>query len=285
MSVLYKRKLASGGALRLTIACVFLLCASLSALSHADTRSVEGFDVDTVVLRSSDELRITQGDANRLLVKGSSRYLDLQPFYVRGKTLTLGLSKDGKRSRGLQFLLEISSLRSVTLQGSGDIWIDPLTVDDLEANVAGSGTIHLYEINAKDLYLQVGGSGGIQLAGASVEELDVEVAGSGGIDLGKLTVTRMAVGLAGSGEVKAARESSAGMVESLDLSIAGSGEVNLSELPVRTAEVAIVGSGDAYLNVEEKLDVSVMGSGDVKYWGDPVVDEQSIGSGGVRRQD
>ncbi|MEM0954332.1 MAG: DUF2807 domain-containing protein [Pseudomonadota bacterium] len=286
MTALVRQKLAPGGALRLTIACVFLVCAGIAAVAQADTRAVEGFDVDEVVLRGSSELKIVYGDRNRLLVKGSERSLDLEPFYVRGESLRLGRSSSGKSVSSVQYLLEVDALERIVLKGSGDIWVDPFEQDGrLEVSVEGSGAIRMHSIKTERLIVSVAGSGSIQLASVEAEELGVEMAGSGDVDLGKVLAQRVVVELAGSGDVTAARESREGRVDRIDISIAGSGDVDLADLVARRIEVNILGSGDVRVHAEEALDGNIMGSGDVYYLGDPVVDESSMGSGGISRLD
>ncbi|MEE4660063.1 MAG: DUF2807 domain-containing protein [Halieaceae bacterium] len=285
MSTLTRRKLAPGGALRLVIACLFLLCAGLSALSHADTRAVEGFTVDEVVLRGSSELKIVAGDRNRLLVKGDTDELDMAPFYVRGESLWLGRSTAGATANDVQYLLEVDRLERIVLKGSGDIWVDPVEVDSLEVSVEGSGAIYMHDVKASRLDVTVAGSGTLQLARAQAATLSVELAGSGDIDLGKLIVQRMVVELAGSGDITAAAESQDGRVDSIDVSVAGSGEVDLADLVARVVEVNILGSGDVSVHAEAQLTGNIMGSGDVLYRGNPEVDANTMGSGEVSRLD
>ncbi len=266
---------------RLGIALLFLACAGLSALAHADTRSVEGFDVNRVVLRGSDELKVTLGDANRLLVKGDSDDLDREPFYVRGSTLKLGYTDSGRKVRNVKYLLEVEDLDQIVLQGSGDIWVDPIETNRLSVSVDGSGVIRLHSVKADELEVSVAGSGIIQLASSEVNDIEVELAGSGDIDLGKITARRMNVDMAGSGDIVGTSESEEGMVEVLDISVAGSGDIDLSSLPASQVEVDILGSGDVSVWAVEFLDVNILGSGDVLYRGDPKVDRSTLGSGDV----
>lgn len=266
---------------RLGIALLFLACAGLSALAHADTRSVEGFDIDRVVLRGSDELKITFGGANRLLVKGDTDDLDRQPFYVRGSTLKLGYTESGRKVRNVKYLLEVDDLKQILLQGSGDIWVDPIDTEKLSVSVDGSGVIRLHSVRANDLEISVAGSGTIQLASSDVEDIDVELAGSGDIDLGRITARRMNVDMAGSGDIVGTRESEDGMVEELDISVAGSGDIDLSSLPAGSVDIDILGSGDVSVWAVDFLDVNILGSGDVHYRGDPKVDRSTLGSGDV----
>jgi hypothetical protein len=267
---------------RLCIAIVFVLAAGLSALAQADTRSVEGFDIHAVILRGSDELKIKWADDNRLLVKGDQDDLDRNPFYVRGKTLYLGYTESGKSVRGIKYLLETNTLRSIKLQGSGTIWMAPLETGELEVVLEGSGDIRLHKVSADELELTLAGSGNIQLAEARVRELAIDMAGSGGIDLGAVESEDLSVDLSGSGDVLA---SEAGSTNRLDIGLAGSGDIDLRKIRSRRADVGIAGSGDVFLWVEELLDAGIIGSGDVHYRGEPKVDASTMGSGEVSRID
>lgn len=276
--------LAGSGGLRFAIAVVFLACAGLSALAHADTRSVEGFDIDRVILRGSDELKISFGDSNRLLVKGDEEDLDKQPFYVRGRTLVLGYTDKGRKVRGVKYLLEVEQLEYIELQGSGTIWVEPLETDELSVALEGSGGIRLHSVQADELEVSLAGSGNIQLAESNTRKLDVELAGSGDIDLGRITAERMNIDLAGSGDILGTAESEEGRVEELDIGVAGSGDVDLSSLPARRVDVGIAGSGDVKVWAVDALDVGIIGSGDLEYRGDPgSIDTSTMGSGSVER--
>lgn len=281
-----RKGIRAGSSNRLIIAVVFLACAGLSALAHAETRAVEGFDIDRVILRGSDELKISFGDANRLLVKGDENDLDKEPFYVRGRTLVLGYTDNGRKVRGIKYLLEVERLEHIELQGSGAIWVEPMETDDVGVALEGSGAIRLHAVKAEELELSLAGSGNIQLAESATEKLQVELAGSGDIDLGKISAKRMGVEVGGSGDITGTSESEEGMVEELDIALAGSGDIELSNLPARKVEIGIAGSGDVSVWAAESLDVSIVGSGDVLYRGDPgEIDTSTMGSGSVERMD
>jgi hypothetical protein len=279
-----KRGLAyRGGAARVSIAIIFMLAAVVSAVAHADTRSVEGFEIDTVILRGSDELKISWGDANRLLVKGSSDNLDREPFYVSGRTLYLGYTDGGRRVRNVKYLLEVDSLEQIELQGSGNIWVEPLETDRLKVAVEGSGGIRMHSVTVSDeLELSLAGSGDIQLAEGRADRLEVELAGSGDIDLGSINAQRIDVDMSGSGDILAKGD---GTAVDIDIGLAGSGDIDLKDIVAQQVDVGIAGSGDVYVHAEEALDASIIGSGDVYYLGDPTIESATMGSGNVSRAD
>jgi hypothetical protein len=274
--------LAGNDNMRLVVALVFVICASFTALVHGATRSVENLDIDTVVLRGSSELKISFEDDNKLRVQGKENELDKQPFYVRGKTLYLGYSENGKHARNVKYKLSVETLHRIELQGSGTIWVDPVIADELKVALEGSGDIRLHSVEADRLKVFVAGSGNVQLAKADTKELSVELAGSGDIDLGDITTDEMNVDMSGSGDIVA---SGSGTANDLDIGLAGSGDVDLEVIEAKRADVGIAGSGDVSVWAVEDLNASIIGSGDVSYRGDPDVDSSVMGSGDVERAD
>jgi hypothetical protein len=269
---------AGGSTTRLCIAFIFVAAAGISALANADTRAVEGFDIDTVILRGSDQLKIEWNDAGRLLIKGDEEDLDRQPFYVRGKTLYLGYSEDRKPVSGVKYLLEVNTLKRIELQGSGAIWIAPLETERFKVELEGTGDIRLHEVNADRLELSLAGSGNIQLAKAVTGVLNASLAGSGDIDLGAIETGKLDIDMSGSGDIIADGTGSAGEIE---IGLAGSGDIDIRSIRTPRADVGIAGSGDVYVWVEEYLEVGVIGSGDVHYRGQPELDTSVMGSGDV----
>ncbi|MEP5766457.1 MAG: DUF2807 domain-containing protein [Halieaceae bacterium] len=278
-----KKNILQGAASgRLLVALIFLVCAGFSALVHAATRSVEGLDIDAVVLRGSSEVLIEIGDETKLRVNGAEKELEKQPFYVRGSTLYLGYSESGKRAKSVKYKLIAESLESIKLEGSGTIYVKPMTTQELDVELEGSGDIRLYSITADELQVSVAGSGNLQLAESSVESLLVQLAGSGDVDLGKVTSQSTEISMSGSGDIVASEEGSA--VE-LEISLAGSGDIDIDSIQAQRVEVNIAGSGDIAVWAEQELEVNILGSGDVTYRGDPDVDSSVMGSGDISRSE
>jgi hypothetical protein len=108
----------------------------------------------------------------------------------------------------------------------------------------------------------------------------VTVKGSGDVDAEGVQADDLEVRSKGSADIGLE-----GTVRRLDLAIDGSGDADLSQLAAREAHVSVDGSGDADISAADRLGVDVQGSGDVRYHGDPVVTQQSDGSGGIIHAD
>jgi len=279
-----KRKLnilagSSGG--RFRVAILFLACATFSAVVHAATRSVEGLEFDSVVVYGSVDVEIAMGEAPSLRVRGDDEALDKQPFYVRGDTLYLGRSDRGKKFSSVKYKLVAADLKSISLRGSGDVYVKPIEVPELELEVDGSGEMKLFSVSAEVLDISVAGSGAIQLAEARAEDMEVSVAGSGEVDLGIVEAGRLEVSMSGSGDIQATEN---GRSELVDVNLAGSGDIDLGSVQAQTVGVNIAGSGDVTVWAEVSLEANIMGSGDVRYHGEPKIESRILGSGDVVRK-
>lgn len=279
-----KRSLVSGRpSAGLLVALLFLVCASFSALVNAGTRLVEGLEFDSVVLYGSGKLEISQDDVTLLRVKGKSKDLDREPFYIRGDTLYVGTTQDHYSNLGsLKFKLTVPTLKEITLKGSGEIYVKPLQVDELHVELAGSGDINLFKVDATVLKIELAGSGGVRLAEVNAREVELVVAGSGTIDLGKIHTDTLRAIINGSGDIKGTEQ---GEAREVRVEVVGSGDVELEDVRADEVDVNIMGSGDVTVWAEKELNVSVMGSGDVSYHGDPDVRTTVLGSGDVEELD
>jgi len=284
MKLSRKKVLVAGtDSARLIVAVIFLVLAGFTALAHGAERSVEGLDYDSITVWGGTEVEITQVGATGLTMRGDADDLDKVPFYIRGDTLYLGRSEAGSRLGAVKFRVSVADLRELAVKGSGEVYVKPLDVKELELSVEGSGDIYLHKLTvARDLDMKVAGSGNIWLAEITAAEVSIEVSGSGGVEFGELKSQSLDIALNGSGDVKATRD---GETDDVDLAVVGSGDVDISRVRAGAVDVAIMGSGDASVWAERELDTSIMGSGDVSYRGDPQTRSSILGSGNMERLD
>ncbi len=278
-----KSAMGRGNSRVLVYSALFFLCAMLVSLSsRADTQQVGGLEFSRVLIMGSAEVEISQGDTPELMVRGSESDLEKQPFFVDGDTLILGRAQ--KRSydfSDLKFKLVVADIEHLQLSGSGEVYVKPLTVEDLYVSVEGSGEIKLYGVRGRDLTIMVSGSGQAQVVDLAGSDVKIVVSGSGELFVGKLKATRVEASVAGSGDVIVQQN---GEVSDLRINIAGSGDVDLENVAAKSVEVNIAGSGTALVRAAKDLDVNIMGSGDVLYHGSPDVSQSVMGSGDVVQQ-
>ncbi|MEE4145619.1 MAG: DUF2807 domain-containing protein, partial [Halieaceae bacterium] len=165
-------------------AIVAFSCGLAGAVAHADITRVESLEFSRVQLLGSNELEITQGDANTLKIRGDKDDLNPPPFVVQGDMLRLGVTAQGDLVDDIKFKLSAANITQILLKGSGDVFVKPLSVDDLVVSVDGSGQIRMFDVKSADLEMQVTGSGGVQAVRLDADAVRLNVQGSGDIQLG-----------------------------------------------------------------------------------------------------
>ena len=244
------------------VACAILLsscepnCADGNGVIVTQTRDVSGF---TGVESNSDfEVNIYPGEESGVQVEAAENLMDLIITRVSGSELIIETRRGNciRSSEHIRVTVTVPDLRHMDLNGSGTLWCDTLSTQNLEVDLDGSGTI--------------------QCISLLVPTLDINMDGSGKIESDGIFTTVNAE-IDGSGEVILYGES-----QTANLRIDGSGTISAGELFTGTCYATITGSGNIYTWVKDLLAVDISGSGNVYYYGDtPVVNTHITGSGQV----
>lgn len=263
-------------------AIVLVLYTAFSAIAVAEVTTVEALEFSRVQLLGSNELEITQGEANTLKIRGDKDELTPPPFVVQGDVLRLGVTAGGNQVNDLKFKLTATGLSEILLQGSGDIFVKPLVLGDLLVSVDGSGAIRMFDVEAQELEMEVNGSGTLQAVDVTARNARLVLKGSGDIQLGSLHVDTLKTAMAGSGDVTVRDSGSANL---LQVALMGSGDIGMKNVAVKSAKVSIMGSGDVVVRVAESLEAEILGSGDLVYYGKPTTSTSVMGSGDINQKD
>ena len=184
-------------------------------------------------------------------------YLDIR---VKDNELLMGKCKEEKNKglKATKFVIEVTapSLDIINLAGSGTFNANsPLEAEKFEANVAGSGDIVFHKT-------------------VTTQKVDLNVAGSGDLACNELISDELGCYIAGSGV--------SGQVRKAEAGVAGSGDIVLT-CNIENLDANIAGSGDIKARVSGKLNYAIIGSGDIGYYGNPVVEGDKAGRGGLTR--
>lgn len=228
--------------LKLILLTVLLLTYEVTLAQNRETRDVPTFT--EINLRSGGKVYLTQGNTQKVELRGDRDVLDKIETDVRGGKLSIR-----HRSSGSWF----------NWSGNGDFEVY-ITVRDIEGlSVSGSGRIiGENKFSVKDLDLSVSGSGKMDIE-ASARDVEMSVSGSG-----KILV--------------------AGTAERAYSTISGSGRIKAEDLRAESYKVRISGSGSCEIYAKEEIDARISGSGSVYYRGDPPkVNSSTSGSGRIRK--
>lgn len=216
----------------------------------ARAERVEGSGEAATELRSPGEfdslqtqgftVTVRQGPAPAVSVQADRNLLPLLETVVEnGQTLHIRWKRGTSLKTVVRPVIQVTvtQLRSLQVQGSGELLADGLRQPQLRAQISGSGKVRLNDVTIERLALEVAGSG--------------DIGGSG-------QATQLAVKIAGSGDVKVPQL----RAEDVSVRIAGSGDADVQAQ--RTLEVSIAGSGDVRHTGNATVQTKVAGSGSIK---------------------
>lgn len=188
-----------------------------------------------VVLETSGDLSVSQGEP-ALTLSAPRDALERLTSDVDGDALVLGVEPGTAFSLGaVKYELTLPELRSITVDGSGDVKATVSTDGTVRIEVHGSGDVDWSGLDAGHVEVIVAGSGDVALSGEA-EHISVEVDGSGNVRGSDLRAQHADVVVRGSGDVDVSP------AVSLSADILGSGGVTYSGDP--TLKTEITGSGD-----------------------------------------
>ena len=199
----------------------------------------EKIDLETITgigLGISADVFVKQGSTQEITIKGQKNIIDNIKKEVRGGSWNIEFEKHVKKHNDIKIYITLSTLKDVSIGGSGSIIGQGkfTNLGDLNLSIGGSGDIEI-NADAKDISCNIGGSGEMKLSGTG-DELSINIGGSGDIDAFDLSVKRCSVSTAGSGDVNV------NVSDELDVSMVGSGDVTYKGNP--KVHSSIVGSGD-----------------------------------------
>lgn len=179
---------------------------------------------------------------------------------------------------------DVSGFDEIVLMTSGDVVVEVTGTESLEIE-ADDNVMSLLTSEVVNGRLELGSSGsfsttrGITYTITASELVGVTISGSGDIDVSRIDADSFEATISGSGNIDPSGNST-----NLKVTISGSGRFSGDDLESAIGDVTVSGSGEAVVNVTDDLVVRVSGSGDVRYMGNPTLDQDISGSGGVSRR-
>ena len=205
-----------------------------------EVRSVSGFT--GVSMSVPGKAEIIQAGSEGVSIETDDNILPLIETVIEDGKLKIRF-KDRNMSvstKTLKLTINVKTLESLAVAGSGDLHAAKLQVAKLKASIAGAGDVRIDLLDADTLTLSIAGSGDFS-AGGKANAVEGNIAGSGNVRIEKLAANNVKLSIAGSGDAKVWAK------DTLTVSVAGSGDVAYY--------------GDA------KVTQSVVGSGSVKRLG------------------
>lgn len=262
----------------LSMAAFFLFGNTLLAQDFTkQTRKTASFDA--IRINCSADVYLTQGNNQSVVVETEKRNQDKILTRVQGNTLVITTkSYISFFTRRLRVYVEIPTIKSLEVNGSGNIHANSIQGNDLAIAIKGSGDVNVGALHFDGLTAHIVGSGDLSFSG-QVSMLKLSITGSGDAHINNLHGNKADLKVAGSGDIFILGSASEAVVM-----LQGSGDLRGSQFTVSKAITNQLGSGDIHIHVNDDLSAIIKGSGDFYLGGNPkVVNSEIHGSGELHR--
>ena len=206
-----------------------------SGKTVTEERAISG--VEGVALSFVGDLRITQGDEEKLVITGDDNVLPLITTEVKDGVLTIG----SKSTFGvpvindLHYDLTVRNLNNLQLSGAGNAEMEKLDTGDLTAGVSGAGNLSIKDLQADTVVANLSGVGNLELGGKAKRQ-SISLSGAGSYSGGDLETGSTDVSLSGLGGA------TVWATENLNASISGAGNVEYYGNPDVTTKISGLGN-------------------------------------------
>jgi hypothetical protein len=201
-----------------------------------ETRNVTNFS--GIDLRMGGDVNFRIAPEFKVEVQAQDEIQRVLDTYVSGDKLVIKFENDVRvrLHDGVTITVTAPSLRSLRVSGSGDIrTTGDIQSAAMEMDISGSGDIDMQNLRTDYLDATISGSGDIKVLNGVATEEKLKISGSGSINLAGVAAKNVNTRTSGSGDTRLQ------VSDKLDVTIAGSGSVYYTGSPVINASIS--GSG------------------------------------------
>lgn len=207
-----------------------------SGVLVTEKRPVSGFQ--RLELSGIGTLVIEVGSEEALVIEAEDNLLEYIETTVQGNTLEIGIRErtNLQPSKPIRYNLTVKSLDSISVSGLGSVEAPALEATIFSVDLSGGGDVNLEGLQAEQLEATISGLGSLTIASGQVTEQTIEISGSGdynGRNLESRTADVIISGL-GSATVWASQD--------LRVEISGAGSVRYAGDPSVSSEISGLGS-------------------------------------------
>ncbi len=205
--------------------------------------------VNSISVTSIVDVVVTQGNTQKIVVKGSDNLIPYCEIKNNDGKLTVGMTKEARSKSfpkcDLIVYVTVKDINNVSSSGTGDVKFQGSVKSQiLRLSVSGTGDISVPVFNGDRLKVSISGTGDVLIEG-NVNNATLSVSGTGDINakLSKLT--------------------------HLSASVSGTGEIYARKMIARNVEATASGTGDITCYASDSFTGRRSGIADITCYGKP----------------
>lgn len=205
------------------------------------TKTLNLGSFNAVKLQGTQDVRITQGSAYKVVVKGSENIMKYNDISVANKELVISLVKNKPNNfkSDVVVYLTVPNLDKIVSNGTGDIEFNgTFKTGEISAVLNGTGDIEIPALNASNLKANLNGTGDIKVSAKS-KEVSFFLNGTGDIDAKILDAQDLNASLSGTGDINVS-----GISVNAFYSVTGTGDIYAKNLKAKSVRATATGTGD-----------------------------------------
>lgn len=284
---------------------VFAADSAFGIITHGDGNVITkeyAYDGNEFVIRRISVSNLTptvafvKADTAKVTVTADSNIAELISVNDRGEEIEIkGALFSIYTATKCEITIYYTNIEDITLSGKLNTNLDGMT-SSVDVKVSGSGEVSAINCATSELSFDVSGSSKINVCGTigeldisasgscdvtlcgTIGTLDLELSGSGKYEGSALICNRVEIECSGSSKVTLS-----GTSDSLAVNTSGSINIDTSTLICRAVTLRCSGSCVAKVYADEILNINSTGSCDIVYYGNATPNQDSSGSGSIRR--
>lgn len=238
-----------------TIIC-FSACKKYEGEGPIVTQELAIQSFDKLNAADAFDVSVEYGPEQKVLAIGHQNIIDRLKREVSNGKWDIEFERGKYRNYELKIIITTPYVNEIILNGSGNITLNKMALDNLYLGISGSGTI----ISNDSLTID--------------NTTAIEISGSGDVTLYYLSTLNTKTRISGSGNIHFT-----GTTNQNNISISGSGKFNGFPFASSICNIDISGSGNCMVTVNKTLDINISGSGNVYYKGQADVYQKITGTG------
>ena len=201
-----------------------------------NSKTIAAAGITGVEIRIEGDLTVVQGDQESLVLTGDPDLLSkIRTINSNGTLIIDGDSSMWSRNAHLDGKLTVKSLQKLSIDGSADVRLGPMSTSRLQVTISGSSHVDLGSLHTEALDLKISGHGDVT-GGGHATGVVVQISGAGDAKLAGLDAEVAKVSISGKGDVEI------GVSDRLDAHIAGYGNVKYRGHPKVTQSISGLGN-------------------------------------------